>query len=375
MRKDRKVLYAISLSIFAVLLLAVTLPYGGSSRIIAALLLLTAAVVARFLFKKRSILRIERRQVLLLMGVIALLCLTLYYLSGLRFGFYRNAYFISGFVLTRYVLPITVTVVATEYLRYVLLSQNSKFATVLTYLSAITAEMLLESNLSQIHNFYGFMDLVGLTLLPAVTANVLYCHTSRRFGMAPNILYRLIIALCVYFIPIRPAIPDALYAFAKLLIPLAVYFFLRLLYEKRQSVARRKTSKWTYVGIGITVLLLTGLVMIVSCQFRVCALVIATESMTGELNKGDVTVYVRYDDQTIEEGQILVFRKGDATVVHRVIRIEHINGVTRYYTKGDANDDADLGYVTESDIIGLASMKIPYLGYPTLWVRDMFAKK
>lgn len=375
MRTDRRVLYALSASFVAILLLAFLLPYGGSSRMIAALLLLTAAIVARFTLKKRTILRIERRQVLLLMGVSAFLVVTLSLLIGLRFGFYQNPYFISSFVLTRYVLPITVTIVATEYLRRALLSQKGRIATLTAYLCAILAELLMESNLSQVRNFYDFMDLVGLTLLPAVTANVLYCHVSRRFGMTPNILYRLIVALYVYFTPISPAIPDSLYAFAKLLIPLALYFFLRMLYEKRQSTARRKTGKWSYVAIGVTVLLLTGMVMVVSCQFRIGALVIATESMTGELNKGDVTVYERYDGQPIEEGQILVFRKDGRTVVHRVINVQHINNVTRYYTKGDANDDPDMGFITETDIIGVVNMKIPYLGYPSLWVRDMFAKK
>ena len=52
--------------------------------------------------------------------------------------------------------------------------------------------------------------------------------------------------------------------------------------------------------------------------------------------------------------------------------IKKINGVTRYYTKGDANDSVDSGYITADDIIGTATMKVKYIGNPTLWIRSLF---
>ena len=55
-------------------------------------------------------------------------------------------------------------------------------------------------------------------------------------------------------------------------------------------------------------------------------------------------------------------------------KIENINGQLRYYTKGDANEDPDAGFITSSDIVGTVRFKIPYIGYPTLWLRSLFAK-
>jgi hypothetical protein len=60
--------------------------------------------------------------------------------------------------------------------------------------------------------------------------------------------------------------------------------------------------------------------------------------------------------------------------VHRVVRIENINGELRYYTQGDANDKEDLGYITEQEIVGITDVTIKYIGYPTLWVKDIFKK-
>ena len=117
-----------------------------------------------------------------------------------------------------------------------------------------------------------------------------------------------------------------------------------------------------------------GTVMLVSNQFKYGSLVIATGSMTGELNKGDVVIFESYTSQPIIEGQVIVFEKYDVMVVHRVVDIEIINGRTRYYTKGDANEDRDDGFITNAEIVGLARKKLPVLGYPTLWMRSLFKR-
>ena len=111
--------------------------------------------------------------------------------------------------------------------------------------------------------------------------------------------------------------------------------------------------------------------MVVSCQFRFGAIVIATDSMTGEINKGDVIIYEQYKNQKIEEGQVIVFYQNNYRVIHRVVRIENVDNETRYYTKGDANNTIDIGYRTRSDIIGLTDIKIAYIGYPTLWLHEL----
>jgi signal peptidase len=100
--------------------------------------------------------------------------------------------------------------------------------------------------------------------------------------------------------------------------------------------------------------------------------VIATDSMTGELNKGDVAIYEQYDDQFIQKGQVIAFEQNGSVVIHRVVDIEIINGITRYYTKGDVNEERDADFITSGQIIGLVDHKLPFLGYPTLWMRSLF---
>ena len=51
-----------------------------------------------------------------------------------------------------------------------------------------------------------------------------------------------------------------------------------------------------------------------------------------------------------------------------------VNGEKRYTTKGDANDDIDDGYITNEDIVGISKFRIAYIGYPSVWLHDMFSK-
>jgi signal peptidase I len=210
-------------------------------------------------------------------------------------------------------------------------------------------------------------------VFPAVTSNVLYHYLARRYGKYPNISYRLITTLFPYIIPYTSQLSPALYSFARLVIPLIIYWFIDSLYERKRRYALGKKSRLSIAVSAAVLLLMLSFMMLISCQFKYGMIVIATESMTGELNKGDAIIYVAYDDQTIEEGQVVVFSRNKNKVVHRVVDVQNINGVTRYYTKGDANQDNDAGYITDAEIVGLTDFKISYIGMPTLWVRDIFS--
>ena len=96
--------------------------------------------------------------------------------------------------------------------------------------------------------------------------------------------------------------------------------------------------------------------------------------MTGTINKGDATVYRTYNNgEKIKKNDIIIFNVNGVRYVHRVISIKNINNKIRYYTKGDANQQADDWVLTNKDIIGKSLFKIKYLGYPTLWLRDLFS--
>ena len=377
---DKKTRRLSAAAVFAALLTVFVLPVGDTTgRIAGAIILVPAAVLIPILVKKRSIHSINSKQVLLVVTVIAIAIILVYYLSGIKFGFYKNPYSLGVKNFFKFFLPISLIIGATEVIRAVLMVQNDKLTTFLCYVLSVVSELLIVSNIPTVTSFNRFMDLVAGALFPALIANLLYNYLSKRYGMLPNILFRSITTLYAYVFTIVPATSESMVNFAKLLIPMAVFLLISALYEKKRKYALGNKSRlWRTVSLIITItvlVLMIATVMLVSNQFKYGALVIATPSMTGELNKGDVVIFESYDaDTKIIEGQVIIFEKDGRTVVHRVVDIEIINGISRYYTKGDANEGWDAGFITNNQIRGTAVKKLPYVGFPTLWVRSLFKR-
>ena len=343
--KDKRMLYIVTAIIFASLLVSLFV-VEGISRVFTACLLIPLTAITCILVRKRAIYSVSKKEVLLLMAVMGVIYIILNHMSGIWFGYQEALSFASTQVFFKYVLPITVIIIAMEMIRSVLLAQKDKIVSVMCYVSCVMADVLMYSSLQGITNFNRFMDLMGLTLLPAITANFLYHYLSRRYGCLPGMVYRLLTTLYVYFVPTTSRMPDALTSVVQIVVPVGLMVLLAAMFEKKQRMAQQKHGKMPYIGTAIVVVVMISIAMLISCQFRYGALVIATESMTGEINKGDMIIYERYENQPIQEGQVVVFLQNEARIVHRVVRIETVRGETRYYTKGDANDSPDAGYRT-----------------------------
>ncbi len=373
MPRDKKILYVLA-ALCAAGLFPIAMLDSHLCGIVAAIWLGLAALVALLWIKKRRAPSIHRKTVLLLMLIFALTGFTLFYLSGLWLGFVKNTVPFSITALFRTLLPAATIIVASELLRRVLLSQEDRAASALSFLIALLGELCITGGLADFSHFNALMDTVALSLLPAISAGTLYHFVSARHGALPCIATRLLLLFVPYWISISPDIPDVLVAFAAILLPLVLLLFLRLLFEKQ---AKRATAsprkKWVgLISALLSLVLVTAVMALVSGQFHYNTIVIATPSMTGELNVGDAIVYERYEGQDIGEGDIIIFQRDRAHIVHRVVEITHVNGETRYYTKGDANENRDAGFITKNDIVGITDFKISGIGYASLWMRRIF---
>ena len=364
--------------LFSALLLAALLPLSvvtaTTVRItITAAILFVAAVLVCLFVKKRSILSFNKRQVLLLLTVIAAVYLMLLYLTGLYYGFGYGLYYLSFQTFFQYILPVAVVIIATEIIRAILIGNGGVPMKILLYLACVSAEICLGAGIGNINSSYLLVDFLSFTVLPAATANLLYHYIAKRYGCAPNIAYRLILGLYAYVIPFVSNIPVVFTALSGILLPLVSLWFIDLLFEKKRRYAAKPKSKWGYALWGATIAVMISLVMLISCQFRFGILVIATPSMTGSINEGDAVVFEEYRDQTLKEGDVIVFTKNSKSrIVHRVVDIQNINGQNRYITKGDANEDNDYGYIVDTQVVGVVKFKVVYIGYPSLWLRQLF---
>ena len=372
MTRDRKKIYTLSIILVLVLLGTLFLP-SDIGRMITALLFIISAIAIFFFVQKRPVLSINKRMVFWIMLTMGAVCLTLYYLTGLHFGYYEldSRSTIENFITN--LLLIAVIIAATEFIRYVLVAQNVKFAGFFAYLIGVFSDLVLGGGLSQVQRLSGFLDLVGLAFFPAITSNLLYNYISKRYGAAPNVVFRLMMALPAYLLPIIPALDDAIYSFFLMIIPIFVWSFVDILYEKKPKYASRKKGIWSIASIGVMVAMMVAIIMLISGEFRYKMVVVATESMTGAIDKGDAIIYEEYDGQVVEKDTVIVFTKDDKhLIVHRVIDVQKQNGIIYYTTKGDANDSPDTGFVTSENLRGVVLYRLPGIGHPSLFLRDVF---
>ena len=370
MNKDKKTLCAAFIAFTCATLLACLVSDATANNILYACLCAAFAVIICIRVKKRSIHDIEKGQVAWVMAALAVIFLTIYYAAGVKFGYLRQS--LPSSFIWRYIIPYAIIIVASEIIRFVLLAQKSRAIELLSYFTFVILDVAALYDGGAPTSFSRLADFLLLAVFPALAANILYHYTSKKYGMLPNIAYRIIITLIPYFISVKPNIPDAMYSIAKILVPVAICGMIYGMYLKRRAIiSRRAVVVRSTVSVLLTAVAI-GIVMLVSCQFRYGLLVIGSGSMSGEIEVGDAVIYERYDGGVIENGQVIVFKKNNSTVVHRVVDVKQINGVVRYYTKGDANDSMDAGYITADDMIGVVNLKIKYFGQPTLFVRRLF---
>ena len=133
---------------------------------------------------------------------------------------------------------------------------------------------------------------------------------------------------------------------------------------------------WGIVSTVIVVLMVLCAVFLMGSRLLGfnCYTVISG-SMEPTYSVGDLLYVKKVDPADIKVGDPITFVLNEDLVVatHRVVQIDTEHN--RFYTKGDANETEDTGYRTESDIVGLTDMKVAYVGYPTLWLRELLSKQ
>ena len=367
---DKKITYAVTVAFPCFILLVYLIPDDTSKNIILAALCVLFAALTLLFIKKRGILRLEKRQILLVMSVLSVFVVMLGYMTGIKFGFVKNP--IVTLYLWKYILPYAVIIASSEIVRKTLLAQQSRFVFIFTYFSFVILDCAMLSGGIIFDRYDDFADFFGMILFPALTSNILYHYLSGRYGALPNIVYKTVISLYRYVIPILPKMPDMMLSFSKVILPLIICLCIYELYRKKKSVVSRVRNRIGIAAVCVSFVLTFACVMLISRQFQYGLIVVGSESMSGEIEKGDGIVFEQYDGQVLEEGRIIVFNRDGTEIIHRIIDVENINGEIRYYTKGDANDSADPGYITSDDIVGTLTLNIKYIGLPTIWIRSLF---
>ena len=381
MKKDKIRVFILEISLLIFLFFTLFALNIVSRKILALIIGIYAIIVSLFL-RRRKISSINKKQVTILMVIFAMFYIGIFYLLGLHFGFVKTKIMFSIKTIFNFILPLGTIIIASEWMRRIFLSykleikfksKKIELSIIFTYIAMVMIDLLIYTEVYDLARLDDFLTVLGFVFFASLSCNLLYNYITNRYGVKGIIIFRLITVLFVYIIPIVPDVFVFFRSFLRLLYPYLIYLIFEKLYSKNDYTLGRQEKKREVVGNTILIVIAALLVMLISCKFKYGIIVVGSGSMTGTLNKGDAVIFEKYEGQEIKNGQVIIFNYNGIQTIHRVVDIQNVNGEYRYYTKGDANSRNDEEYRTAEDIYALVNLRVKYIGYPTLWVRDIFS--
>lgn len=297
-----------------------------------------------------------------------------YYISGIFLHFIKNNNYLTIYGFKNFIIPTILIIIIKEYLRYNILkkSEGSKLLVNISLLLFILIDISMISSIKTFTSIYTTFMFIALNLFPSIAKNITSTYIATKVGYKPNIIWLLILDLHSYIFPIIPNINNYTYSIVFILLPLTIGFFTYKFFEKdnitKDIIIPKKTESIT---ISIISLILLAIIYLNSGYFTYYTITIGSGSMNPSLQVGDIIITKKTNNyNSFKIGDILVYKHGNAVVVHRITKI--IKEEQYYfYTKGDANETIDNYVIEEKDIIGLGKYKIPYLGYPSIFLKNL----
>lgn len=234
-------------------------------------------------------------------------------------------------------------------------------------------------NLSYTNFSSHFVDLKEIflytvtTLIPTFVTSAVLTYLSYIGGARLPIIYRMIVNLPEFIVPIIPDLDWFPTALIGISLPLAIFVYLNYIHVSKQERLSRRAKKQNSPLIYIPVFVFIGVVAaFVIGLFKYQPIAVLSGSMSPTFNRGDAVVVKKLNNREKDElkkNDIIQFVSGSKYVVHRIVDISNDeNGNKIFTTKGDYNNTNDNDPVSFDQIIGKVSFTIPYIGYPSVWL-------
>lgn len=303
----------------------------------------------------------------------------LYYLLGIFIGFARTDNYYNFIGIKNFILPTVLFIILKEIFRYMMIvkSEGCKLLTITTYVLFVFLDITNALYYNKFGLDYSTFIFVALTFLPALTNNVLCMFLTTKSGYKPSMYYLLITQLYLYLLPIVPDPNEYLASIIYFILPVVLCYRIYQFFDKeKDEYKEREYKKSGIVTLGVATFLVTIMVYFTSGYFRFYSIAIASGSMAPSINKGDVVIVEKIGNNfdKLKKDQVVAYRYNGVVVVHRINSILKVDGKYYFYTKGDANNDVDNYAIEESMIIGVVNLRLPYVGVPTVALRDLMAK-
>lgn len=295
---------------------------------------------------------------------------------GIMVGFLRNAYsrsFIS--IFDNIFFPILI-IILVEFIRYVVISANKdkKVLIVLLTVLLIALEIITNIRTIDLSDLAATFNLTATIILPCIFKNLLMSYLAYHVGYKIPIMYRLIMDIYLFVVPLIPSLGDYINSMILISLPILIYISVFSMIDDRSNRAEPIFNKKTFTvwDIPVAILLIT-LIALISGFFPHYMIGIGSDSMKPTISKGDAVILKKVNNKTeLKKGDIIAYSNGKLVIVHRIKKIDGVGKKATYTLKGDANNGEDPRPVSRSQIKGKVEIKIPYIAWPTVWLTELF---
>lgn len=313
--------------------------------------------------------------------ICTIIFLLFYYIFGVFISFAYTDDYLTIYGIEKIILPLLLTIVFKEDLRKSLLTKcgDSKFLLIYTVLIFILIDISSALSIIKINDSYNIFLFIALTLIPSISRNIFATYVSKNVGTAPIILYLIIMTLYEYIIPIVPNPNRYLKSIIDFILP--IIMLVRVIkvvdkYSDKDYEIERNYNKLRVAYLIIPIFITSLVVYLISGYFKYYAIAIASGSMKPVFDRGYVVVVeqvgAKYDNyDKLQNGEIIAFKTEKEIVVHRIIKKIETKDEVIYYTKGDANPKEDNYAIKRENIVGIVRFKVPFIGYPTIWLSEI----
>jgi len=297
-------------------------------------------------------------------------------IGGLLLGFGNSPYTHQFPAILGNLLYVITYVVGLEFARAYLLHRFGKKRPLLA-LSGVT--LLFTVIIIPLAVFTRLSDLdtifvtSGKIILPKLAENILATYLVMVGGPWASILYRLLVALFEWAMPILPKLTWLATAFIGTVIPAIMLIIINQILNKPEAPVeqtakekrdRRKNSvAWVIVAVIGMLLIWFNLGL-----FGVQPFIVSGVSMRPTLYAGDIVIVKDIEPEEVAVGDVILFKLSQGKVLHRVIEIQDENGEIQFITQGDGLSVVD-DPVSETQLVGKMVASIPKIGWITIGIR------
>lgn len=318
----------------------------------------------------------NRKAVLSFIITYTIAFLVLLYGIGLFTGYLKSPYSFSPLNILKNISSSALIIVVGEYLRYNLCrkGENNKYVLILVIVLFCLVDVSMSVNQYNLRSIGGLLGMSTVVLIPSIFKNILLNDLALRFGPVPGLIYSLIMGLYIYLIPIMPNLNDYMTSTVMFLLPLALKILVdkRFTKEDEEEEDLRENKIPGRIINGILIAIMIILIGLFSNLFTYWIAAVGSGSMEPTINIGDAIVVDKSVQNHLDHlnvGDVLVFKIQNTIYTHRIIEMKETNGNYAITTKGDREGQAvDTWVVTNKDVVGVVKFRIPFVGWPTVWL-------